>query len=59
MLRQGAALEVNGAKELASALNDLLADPNRRRTMGRRALEVAEAHQGAFGLNLGLAERYL
>jgi 3-deoxy-D-manno-octulosonic-acid transferase len=59
MLRQGAALEVKGAKELASALNDLLADPNRRRTMGRRALEVAEAHQGAFGLNLGLAERYL
>ncbi len=59
MLRQGAALEVNGAKELASALNDLLADPNRRRTMGRRALEVAAAHQGAFGLNLGLAERYL
>ena len=59
MLRQGAALEVNGVNELASALNDLLADPNRRRSMGQRAAEIAEAHQGAFGLNLGLAERYL
>ena len=59
MLRQGAALEVNGVNELASSLNDVMADPNRRGTMGRRALEVAEAHQGAFGLNLRLAERYL
>lgn len=59
MLRQGAALEVNGVNELASALNDLLADPSKRRSMGQRAAAIAEAHQGAFGLNLGLAERYL
>ncbi len=59
MLRQGAALEVASAQEIASALNELLADPNKRRSMGQRAVQVAQAHQGAFGLNLGLAERYL
>ena len=59
MLRQGAAVEVASAQELASALNDLLADPSKRRQMGQRAAQIAAAHQGAFGLNLGLAERYL
>lgn len=59
MLRQGAAVEVASAQELAQALNDLLVDPNKRRQMGQRAAEIAAAHQGAFGLNLGLAERYL
>ncbi len=59
MLRQGAAVEVAGAKELANALNELLADPNKRRRMGQQAAEIAAAHQNAFGLNLGLAERYL
>jgi len=59
MLRQGAALEVAGAAGLADALNELLADPKKRRRMGQRAAQIAEAHQGAFALNFGLAERYL
>jgi 3-deoxy-D-manno-octulosonic-acid transferase len=59
MLRQGAAVEVASARELADALNELLADPHKRQHMGQRAAQVAEAHQVAFGLNLGLAERYL
>lgn len=59
MVRQGAAVEVANAQELAQALNDLLVDSNKRRQMGQRAAEIAAAHQGAFGLNLGLAERYL
>lgn len=59
MLRQGAAVEVASARELASALNDLLVDPDKRRQMGQRAAEIAAAQQGAFSLNLCLAERYL
>ncbi|MGH7816989.1 MAG: 3-deoxy-D-manno-octulosonic acid transferase, partial [Candidatus Binatia bacterium] len=59
MKLQGAALEVTGAEDLANALNDLLADPNKRQRMGQRAAKIAAANQPAFGLNLGLAERYL
>ena len=59
MLRQGAALEVASAAGLANALNELLADPGKRCRMGQRAAYVAEAHQDAFALNVGLAEPYL
>ena len=59
MLRQGAALEVASAAEIAAALKELLADPNKRLQMGQRAAAVAAAHQGDFGLNLDLAARYL
>jgi 3-deoxy-D-manno-octulosonic-acid transferase len=59
MLRQGAALEVANAAEIAAALKELLADPKKRRQMGERAAAIAAAHQGDFGLNFDLAARYL
>jgi 3-deoxy-D-manno-octulosonic-acid transferase len=59
MLRQGAAMEVSGARDLAAAVSDLLADPAKRHRMGQRAAEVAATEPQAIGLNLRLAERYL
>jgi len=59
MKRQGAAVEVTSAQDLALAVNELLADADKRRRMGQRAVEIAEANQPAFGSNLRLAERYL
>jgi 3-deoxy-D-manno-octulosonic-acid transferase len=59
MVIQGAALEVTNAAEIADALKVLLADPIKRGEMGERAAEIARTHQGAFGLNLSLTQRYL
>lgn len=59
MLRQGAAMEVSDARDLAAAVSDLLADPAKRQRMGQRAAEVAATEPQAIGLNLRLAERYL
>ena len=59
MKREGAALEVAGAEDLAAALNELLADPQRRQQMGQKAAQIVSAHQQAFTANLRLAERYL
>lgn len=59
MVRQGAALEVTGAQDLADAVSDLLADPQKRQRMGRRAAEIAAGNYQALGLNLRLAQRYL
>jgi 3-deoxy-D-manno-octulosonic-acid transferase len=59
LLRQGAALEVANASEMAGAVEQLLADPARRRHMGERAVAVAASHQRAFEMNLDLAQRYL
>jgi 3-deoxy-D-manno-octulosonic-acid transferase len=59
MLRQGAAMEVADARDLAAAVSDLLADPAKRHRMGQRAAEVAATEPQAIGLNLRLAERYL
>jgi len=59
MKREGAALEVAGAEDLAAALSDLLADPMKRQQMGQKAAQIVSAHQQAFSANLHLAERYL
>jgi len=59
LIRQGAAVEVANAAELAEVLNRLLTDPDRRRRMGQCAAQIAAAHQGAFDRNLALARRYL
>jgi 3-deoxy-D-manno-octulosonic-acid transferase len=59
MLRQGAAVEVADARDLAAAAGELLADPAKRCRMGQRAAEVAATDSQAIGLNLRLAERYL
>jgi 3-deoxy-D-manno-octulosonic-acid transferase len=59
MKRQGAALEVRGAMDIAGALTGLLADAEKRHAMGRAAAEIAGADQHALTLNWRLAERYL
>ena len=57
--KQGAAIEVHGASDLARALVGLLVDAEKRRRMGEAAWQVAGAEQNAFAGNLRLAERYL
>src|SRR6202030_901068 len=42
----GALLEIGKADELESALDSLLADPQRRIALGQRAFELAEAKRG-------------
>jgi 3-deoxy-D-manno-octulosonic-acid transferase len=59
MIHQGAALEVSGAQTLADAVSDLLADPRKRQSMGRRGAQIAAGDHQALGLNLSLAQRYL
>lgn len=57
--RAGAAIEVDGAADLAATVAGLLADGEKLRTMGRAAAEFAGADQQALILNWRLAERYL
>lgn len=57
--KQGAAIEVRGAADLARALVELLVDADKRRRMGEAAWQVAGAEQNALTGNLQLAERYL
>jgi len=59
MIRQGAALEVRGAQGLADAVSELLAEPQKRRSMGRRGAQIAAENSQALGANLRLAQRYL
>jgi 3-deoxy-D-manno-octulosonic-acid transferase len=59
MIRQGAALEVRGAQGLADTVSELLAEPQKRRSMGRRGAEIAAGNSQALGANLRLAQRYL
>jgi 3-deoxy-D-manno-octulosonic-acid transferase len=59
MILQGAALEVRGAQGLADTVSELLAEPQKRRSMGRRGAEIAAGNSQALGANLRLAQRYL
>ncbi|MGE5218520.1 MAG: 3-deoxy-D-manno-octulosonic acid transferase [Chloroflexota bacterium] len=59
LIKQGAAIEVRGASDLARVLVGLLVDTEKRRRMGEAAWQVAGAEQNAFAGNLRLAERYL
>jgi len=49
LLREGAALEVADAQELAAALARLLGDPELRRRMGASGRRVVEANRGSVG----------
>ncbi len=49
LLREGAALEVANAKELAGALARLLGDPDLRRRMGASGRRLVEANRGSVG----------
>jgi 3-deoxy-D-manno-octulosonic-acid transferase len=42
-----AAVQVQDERELASQMGKLLADPERRETLARRAREIVAAHSGA------------
>jgi 3-deoxy-D-manno-octulosonic-acid transferase len=59
MKRNGGALEVRGADDLARVLSELLADPRARERMGQSAAEFAVANQETLTKNLSLANRYL
>lgn len=59
MKRNGGALEVRGADDLARVLSELLADPRARERMGQSAAEFAAANQETLTKNLSLANRYL
>ena len=59
MVRQGAAMEVTDAQDLAAAISGLLGDPEKRQRMGQRAAQIAAIDRQAMGLNLRLAERFL
>jgi 3-deoxy-D-manno-octulosonic-acid transferase len=59
MKRNGGAIEVHGAEDLARVLTKLLADPEARQRIGQSAADFAAAHQEALTNNLSLATRYL
>jgi 3-deoxy-D-manno-octulosonic-acid transferase len=59
MKRNGGAIEVHGAEDLARVLTDLLSDPQACQRMGQNAADFAAAHQQALPKNLALARRYL
>ena len=46
LLREGAALQVSAAADLAATLRDLLTDAARRQRVGSRGLAVVEANRG-------------
>jgi 3-deoxy-D-manno-octulosonic-acid transferase len=59
MKRNGGAIEVHGAEDLARVLAELLTDPQKCQQMGQSAADFAAAHQQALAKNLALARRYL
>jgi 3-deoxy-D-manno-octulosonic-acid transferase len=59
MKRNGGAIEVHGAEDLARVLAGLLRDPQVRQQMGQSAADFAATHQHALPTNLALARRYL
>jgi 3-deoxy-D-manno-octulosonic-acid transferase len=56
--REGAAIEVRDAEDLARVLVILIRDPKRRRDLGDRAAAVAGAQGDALTLNTELVQRY-
>jgi 3-deoxy-D-manno-octulosonic-acid transferase len=56
LLRQGAAIQVDDARQLADALKQLLLDPERRREMGVTGLHVLEMNRGSVARLMALAE---
>jgi len=56
LAQQGALITVHDARELAVALQGLLADPDRRARKGDAARQAIDAHRGALGKLLRLIE---
>jgi 3-deoxy-D-manno-octulosonic-acid transferase len=59
LLREGAAREVAGARELADVLLELIADPALRRQIGARAAQIVEENRGAVARLVALIEPLL
>ena len=59
LLARGAALEVNGAADLAAALQRLLADPVERRRIGSIGQEIVAANRGSVERLMNLIEPWL
>jgi 3-deoxy-D-manno-octulosonic-acid transferase len=56
LLAEGGALQVTDAAELAAALQQLFADPERRQRMGARARRVIDSNRGSLARVLTLLE---
>ncbi|MDB6086836.1 MAG: 3-deoxy-D-manno-octulosonic-acid transferase [Gammaproteobacteria bacterium] len=59
LLREGAALQVDDAEELADALKQLFADPARRERMGASGRRVVDANRGSLERLLELIDPVL
>lgn len=59
LLREGAALQVNDARELAAALERLMADPAERRRIGAIGRHIVESNRGSVARLLDLIEPLL
>ncbi len=59
MKRTGGGIEVTGASDLMRTISDLLTDPERRRTVGEKAYQVARDDRGVMQKSLELAQPYL
>ena len=56
LLTRGAALQVNGAADLADVLRRLIEDPAERHRIGRAGQEIIAANRGSLAKLLGLIE---
>ena len=59
LLKEGGALAVADASELAAVLKQLLVDPERRQRVGARARQVVEANRGSLARLMRLLEPIL
>jgi 3-deoxy-D-manno-octulosonic-acid transferase len=59
MKAKGGGVEVTGADDLMRELADLLANPDKRRSMGEKAYQVALDEQRVGERSSKLLERYL
>jgi len=59
LLKEGGALAVADASELAAVLKQLLVDPERRQRVGARARQVVEANRGSLARLMRLLEPML
>ena len=59
MKRNGGGIEVKNGEDLVREITALLQDPQKRRAMGEKALEVAADDPAVLSQSVALAERYL
>ena len=59
MKQRGAAIEVAGAGDLVREINELLADPEKRRSLGEKAYRFAAEDDGVLERSVALAGRYI